>query len=165
MQMSQIHNDLYRKLRDAVEGEDDFLSDIEKQNNVLCSPLPRALIRSQHLDPDTGAVEVSKNRVGDLVTDAQKQLIAYETKLGQLWKEWETAEAEVDKVYRETATELHGEAAGDQGVIKISETLAKFRAVIEKEIEEAEETIDELTNAVVGVAKDIEKVGVSCNRC
>lgn len=161
MHLDQTHNDLYRKLRDTVEGGDKFLADLERQNGVLCSPLSEALIRFQQTDPYTGNVDFKNIRVENLVADTQEQFVKYEASLGRLWKEWEAAEVEVDKVYRETTTELHGEQMGDPETTKVSETLSRLRAVIEKEIEEAEEAIDELSDTAVAAAKDIEKVSMS----
>ncbi|KAK5663059.1 hypothetical protein OQA88_6475 [Cercophora sp. LCS_1] len=158
MRMDQGHDALCRKLLDAVKGEDAFLAEIDKQHNILCRPLSEYVIRSTLVDPASGEVDPAQEIMVDkLVTDAQQQLIKYERELGGLWKEWEAAEAEVDRVYRETTAEGHFGQGGNKGVARISEMLDKFRDAIEKEVEDAEGDINELSKAALAMAKEIEK--------
>ena len=96
--------------------------------------------------------------MGELVSNAESQLSTFEANLNRLWAEWEVAEAEVEKVYRETLPDQDGHESPDDDTARFGETLARFRTAIEKEIDSAEGEVVQLSEAAVAMMKEIEKV-------
>jgi len=98
------------------------------------------------------------NTVGELVKAAEAQLTTAEEELKQMWSEWEAAEEEVQKIYRQdfprkdVGTETSDEAD------PLAELLVQLRDAIEVDITEAEEEATQLCEAAVDLMKEIEKV-------
>jgi len=96
--------------------------------------------------------------VGDLVSNAESQLSTFEADLNRLWAEWEVAEAEVERVYRETLPDQDGHECPDNDTARFGDTLARFRTAIQEEIDNAESEVVQLSEAAVAMMKEIEKV-------
>ncbi|KAK3359072.1 hypothetical protein B0T25DRAFT_531876 [Lasiosphaeria hispida] len=156
MHLEQIHSKLLAKLGDTVKAEDSFLTVMEKQNKTLCAPLSQFTIRSEQRDSVNGTVHINKETVGNLVSGAETQLKEFEADISRLWKEWETAEAEVESVFREIIPDEKGQQ-GSGETARLVETMTKLRAAIEKEISKAQEDVNELGSAAVTMLKQIEK--------
>jgi len=160
-QLQQAHSDLSHRLNDALKGETAFLAAIETQNRTLCAPLSREEIRYDEHGPADSEVSTIRKVVGNLVSDVETNLSKVEADVNQLWAEWEVAEAEVGKVYRETLPDQNGQECPNDDTARFTDTLARFRTAIDKEIEDAEAEVDRLSEAAVVMMKDIEKVSSS----
>jgi hypothetical protein len=160
-QLQQAHSDLSRRLSNTLKGEAAFLAAIEMQNRTLCAPLSQEEIRYGEHGPADGEVRTIRKVVGNLVTDVETKLSQVEADVNQLWIEWEIAEAEVEKVYRETLPDQDVPDGPSADTARFTDTLARFRTAIDKEIEDAEAEVDQLSEAAVVMMKDIEKVSPS----
>ncbi|KAK0754680.1 hypothetical protein B0T18DRAFT_42739 [Schizothecium vesticola] len=156
-QLQQAYSDLSYRLRDTLKGETAFLAAIETQNRTLCAPLSQEEIRYDEYGPADGEVRTIRKVVGSLVTDVETKLSKVEADVNQLWAEWETAEAEVEKVYRETLPNQDGQDDPTADTARFTDILARFRTAIGKEIEDAEAEVDQLSEAAIIMMKEIEK--------
>lgn len=161
-QLQQTHSDLSHKLSNTLKGEAAFLATIETKNRTLCAPLSQEEIRFDEYGPADGEVRNIRKVVGKLVADVETKLSKVEADIEQLWAEWEVAEAEVARVYHETVPDQDGQNGTNDDTANFTDTLATFRTAINKEIEDAEAEVDQLSEAAVAMVKDIEKVSPSC---
>ncbi|KAK0626893.1 hypothetical protein B0T14DRAFT_562760 [Immersiella caudata] len=157
IQLQQAHSDVSRKFREAMQGEETFLAEMEKQNKTLCALLGQFSIRSQQHDPLDGSVRVETDTVGDLVANVERQVEEFEANLGKLWGELEVADAEVARVYRENLTDGRQAHGGDDDAAQLAETLTQLWVGIKKQIQGAEGDIAGLSDAVVAAMKEVEK--------
>lgn len=161
-QLQQAHSDLSHKLSNTLKGEAAFLATIETKNKTLCAPLSQEEIRFDEYGPADGEARTIRKVAGNLVTDVETKLPKVEAELNQLWAEWELAEAEVARVYHETVPDQDGQDGPNDDTAGFTDTLARFRTMIHKEIEDAEAEVEQLSEAAVAMVKDIEKVSPSC---
>ena len=158
MRLSQTHSDLVRKLDQSVQGETAFLGQTEQHIKDLTSPLDKFRIRSQQRRRGESVATTEENSVGELVARAEEQVREFEREVGGLWKEWAVAEQEVNGLLRGIGG-IVGAGGGDEdGSAEGEDIVERFRGVIEREIDEAEERAVEIGKKAVGMMKDIEKV-------
>ncbi|KAK1760588.1 hypothetical protein QBC47DRAFT_408647 [Echria macrotheca] len=155
--LQQAQSDLTRHLNHTLPDETSFLAHIETQNKTLCAPLSEFVIRSEQRDPNDGSVRVANNTVAELDGTVRTRLQSLEMELDGLWKEWDAAEAEVQRAERAYNTSSGGEMGGSAEGGRFEEVMESYRGLIEAEIEEAEEEVDGLAEAVVGEMREIEK--------
>ncbi|KAK0720734.1 hypothetical protein B0H67DRAFT_200876 [Lasiosphaeris hirsuta] len=156
MRLEQTHSKLLGELSDTVKTENSLLTKMEKQDKTLYAPLSQFTIRSEQRNSIDGTINIKKETVGNLVSGVETKLKEFEADISRLWKEWESAEAEVESIFREMAPVEKGQQ-GNGGTARLAETMIKFRDAIEKEISKAQEEVDALGNAAVNTLKNIEK--------